>query len=45
MGEIILSIVIGSCLVVSGIILNVTLDKEAKKWQAEEESLAHQGKK
>lgn len=31
MGEIILSICIGGCLVVAGIIMNVTLDKEQKK--------------
>lgn len=32
MGEIILSIAIGGCLVVSGIILIVALDKEQKKY-------------
>jgi len=31
MGEIILSIAIGGCLVVSGIIMIITLDKEQKK--------------
>ena len=31
MGEIILSIAIGGCLIVSGIILIITLDREQKK--------------
>ena len=31
MGEIIFSICIGGCLVVSGIVLNVVLGREAKK--------------
>lgn len=36
MGEIILSIAIGGCLVVSGIILITALNREEKAWKAEE---------
>lgn len=38
MGEIIYSIVIGSCLFISGLILNKTLTKEAKSLEKEEEN-------
>ncbi len=37
MGEIILSIVIGGCLALSGVILIVTLDKEEKSLDKREE--------
>lgn len=36
MGEIIVSIVIGGCLVVSGIVLNVVLKREEAQWKREE---------
>ena len=40
MGEIIISVVIGGCLVLSGIALNLALSREEKKWKAEEERAA-----
>lgn len=37
MGEIILSILVGGFLVVSGMIMNLTLEKELRKWKKEED--------
>lgn len=36
MGEIVVSILIGGCLVFSGVVMIVTLKKEEAKWSAEE---------
>ena len=38
MGEIIFSIIIGGCLIVSGISMNVILHREAKKCREEDET-------
>lgn len=36
MGEIIISILIGGFLVISGIFMNIILSKEEKRWKAEQ---------
>lgn len=37
MGEIIVSVVIGGCLVVSGIVMIVVLGREEKQWKEKED--------
>lgn len=38
MGEIIFSIIVGACLFFSGLLMNIILDKEAKKINKKKES-------